>query len=184
VTPKLVALNAFGETPLYLAILQAIDKLAKYPEAKQRHIIAITDGLNVQTYRGDKKPQWIKEWIKNSDDVQQHWLRIRTFASISWLQSRYECEKQEDLDEFHKLRSLVDKNHGKFYPASEAQELEQALKKSLSPGRYMVETLPDQHDSHRFTSAQLELNTPCEIEHVPPSCRSACWTTSPSSLSR
>ena len=168
VTPKLKALHAFGETPLYLAILQAIDKLAKYPEVKQRHVIAITDGLNVQTYRGDKKPEWIKEWIKNSDDVEKALAAHPDIRlDIVGFNLDMNTEKQEDLDEFHKLRSLVDKNHGKFYPASKAQELEQALKKSLSPGRYMVETLPDQHDSHRFTSAQLELNTPCEIEHVP-----------------
>ncbi len=149
IIPKLNSLRDLGETPLYLAILKAIGDLVADQQARQRHVVVITDGFNEQSGNGP--------WIKSAADVQQA-LAARPDIRLDIVGFNLD----QDTAEKETLQTLVDQSHGGFYRTQDPAALLGALEKSLSLGRYVVETVPDQ----QRLSTPLELNTPCVIERV------------------
>jgi len=146
---QLESIHHLGETPLYLAIIRAIDDLsaATVKAGDKRHIIAITDGKNEQTIGGDVNKRMFLNDVKTAlgrpgnNDIR---LDIVGFA----IETKYEME----------FKGLANHTGGKFFPARDPSSLLAALEKLLGMSQYEVLTIPDERS---VTFSPLPLNVTC-----------------------
>ena len=66
---RLDKLNNMGRTPLYRAIMEAVDQLNSDRESEQKHIIVLTDGVNEQNAR--RIPQHVRTTPREAQPRQQ-----------------------------------------------------------------------------------------------------------------
>jgi Mg-chelatase subunit ChlD len=143
-----------GDTPLYLAIQQAIRDLDTVPGnfaqpgAPSRHIVAITDGVNWQDFRRTDRltgADVVEEALTKRPDIR---LDVVGFLLSD---DREEAKKQlqEDANQlrvdvenlvarYDELKGLVEKHKGRFYTVMDPTTLGARLEESLRLSRYVV----------------------------------------------
>lgn len=144
-----------GETPLYLAIIQAMDDFAKEPGYK--HIIVITDGKNRQAEVSNSP----KGALKDAGQVN---AALKAHPNVRLDIVGFDITEDEEVE---KLKSLAEKSKGgKFFSATNPKTLMDSLEKSLQLSRYTVRRLG--HNGRTVTPNQkaLDLNQPCVIDQA------------------
>ena len=131
--PRLGALSAMGQTPLYLAMIQAIEVMGREPPKNRLHVVAITDGFNDQTSGG---PPGARKFRKDVEDVLEALgdrsvqLDIVGFDLVA--KTPDEQASQRDVI------ALATRTGGAFHSAADPSSLLAALEKSLGLVQYTV----------------------------------------------
>lgn len=149
VSRQLNSLWHLGETPLYLAIIQAMDDLRSETEVDQKRVIAITDGFNKQSGSG--------RHIKYLEDLRAE-LRQHRDVCLDLVGFHLVAENAEEQRTLKALERLAEGTGGGFHSAREPDSLLRALEKSLGLEQYVVETIPG---GRSVTQTALDLNTTC-----------------------
>lgn len=140
-----------GETPLYLAIMDAIDRLSKVGGtssggvAPSKHIVVITDGANYQSDNKDPKIYREKDHVKNKFldagsgirlDVILFSLSDKEAAEVNDLKSlAVNHGLREDDQPAKEVPTAV---RGKWYRADRSSQLVENLNESLRLFRFKV----------------------------------------------
>nr|MCU0872122.1 VWA domain-containing protein [Pirellulaceae bacterium] len=133
---RLDALTAMGQTPLYLAIIQAIEAVRKEPQENRLHVVAITDGFNEQTSGG---PPDARKFRKDVEDVltalgnRRVQLDIVGFNLVA--KTPNEQTAQQDVI------AIATRTGGAFHSAADPSLLLKALEKSLGLVQYTVQPI-------------------------------------------
>ena len=148
------ASHPMGETPLYLAIIQAMDDFPLEPCPK--HIIAITDGKNDQYADANSPTEARKTALDVENELRKHpdvRLDIVGF------------DMTEDLEE---LTALTKQSQGgTFFSAANPKSLLEALEDSLQLSRYIVRRSGPNGQIVTPNRQPLDLNQPCIIDQAP-----------------
>ncbi len=142
----LTPLYPHGETPLYLAIMDAVDLLrqaggSESSVAPTKHIVVITDGMNDQsdpTVRKDKKSAMAKFAAAGADvrlDMIEYSFNKSALQDVAEEMGVSEAEARKAVEDFE---SLATEHGGKAYSALATSELEDSLRRSLRLSRFTV----------------------------------------------
>jgi hypothetical protein len=168
---RLDALEPLGETPLYLAIRQAVDALQQHAESAPgthpaRQIVVITDGINEQspggatglTYKKD-----VSDALKTpaTADIQ---LNVLGFFMGPNEVAHDQQRNPNALQAFRDLNDLAVENHGAFHNVRDPSTLLAALERSLHLSQYVIQRAKDQE---LVTPGPVDLNKPWPINQAP-----------------
>lgn len=163
IAAKLDDLIPYGETPLYLAIIEALKSFNRDLPGP-RHIVVITDGVNEQT--ADGAPQNV---IKGRSDVQQALTNPLTRAQIDIIgfdlkpEFRNEEERQRWISSRDDLIRIARDplSQGEFHEARDPSSLVEKLRNSLRLVKFFVyrDGLPPP-----LPEAFLDLNQPWTVQ--------------------
>jgi hypothetical protein len=122
-----------GETPLYLAIIEAIENdFTNERDAAQRRVVVITDGVNEQSPGGPAGVIKLRGHVERALDSHREQPVEVDIIGFN-VDAPAQREKLDDLKE------IARRSRGTYYPASDPSELLQALQDSLGPRKYSVE---------------------------------------------
>ena len=133
---RLDKLNNMGMTPLYRAIMEAVDQLNSDRESEQKQIIVMTDGVNDQKH---------VEFRNTCEQLREKLNLARNKAirlDIVGFQINVADLRPEELVEYRKMMGLVSElkaaERGGFFDAADPDGLLAALRKTLSLSKYEV----------------------------------------------
>lgn len=160
VVPKIGEVKPWGQSPLYLSVLQSLEEFSTADARADRHVIVITDGANYQFI-----PPTIAGIQKTTDnDVRQAWGSRQTPVHILGL-GMDRSQQPEAVGEFTRLCADTG---GRFQALTGSTDLARALRELLAPGGYRL--LPLQDDQR--PEQQSTLGTPIRVTPVPQSSES------------
>jgi hypothetical protein len=157
IVERLQSLEPWGQTPLYMGILDAIDAFPRDAPAGPRRIVAMTDGFDEPGYAGAlpgvPAPRRGVKFRKDVEDV----LRQPGNEGIQLdiLGFNIEVANAADQQSLKDLTELAEHTGGGFFPVNDPTSLLKALEKSLQLGSYVVQRTSD---GGEVTPAPLELN--------------------------
>jgi hypothetical protein len=159
---RLDKLNNMGNTPLYRAIMQAVDQLNSDRESVQKHIIVLTDGVNDQRHVEFRNTcEQLREKLNTAGN---HAIRL----DIVGFQIKTSELTAEEKKEYDKMMGLVSElkrdGRGEFFDANDHDGLLAALRKSLALSKYEV----FRAKSMTRIGGPLELNKVCEVKPLTP----------------
>ncbi|HEY5311109.1 MAG TPA: hypothetical protein VIK18_01275, partial [Pirellulales bacterium] len=125
-------LQPAGETPLYLAVVQAVEQDFRGETEGQPHIVVITDGVNEQSAGGPPGVITMRQQVEQAFDVHraQH-IRLDIVG--------FNVQESEQREKLEDLRAIARRTGGGYYSASDPSGLLKALHESLGLSRYVVE---------------------------------------------
>lgn len=124
----LESLRPWGETPLYLAIDEALRQFSDADASSERSVVVITDGLNEQSNPSPAAR-------KTSADVLATWERSKAAIEIIGF-GLSAGDAGQAASEFGRLAEATD---GNYESASNATDLIAALERRIGPASYRVE---------------------------------------------
>ncbi len=133
---RLDGLAAMGQTPLYLAIIQAIAAVRTEPAENRLHVVAITDGFNEQTSGG---PPTARKFRKDVEDAltalgdRQVQLDIVGFDLVA--------KTPTEQSALQDAIAIAARTGGAFHSAADPSSLLKALEKSLGLVQYTVQPM-------------------------------------------
>ena len=157
VVPIISELQPWGQSPLYLSLMQSLNEFSAGDENADRHVIVITDGANYQFIPGS-----VTEVRPTTDqEVRQAWQRGRAPVHILGLG----MNRNDQRDAIGEFTRLCHDTGGRFQSLSRSTDLAKALRDLLAPGNYRL--LPSQ-DGNR-PQQQERLGAPIRVAPVPKS---------------
>lgn len=155
IVPEIANLKPWGQSPLYLSVMQSIQEFSTADDQADRHVIVITDGANYQFI----PPSVANVGPTSDDDVRQAWMRNQVPVHILGL-GMDRTEQAEAVQEFDKLSRDTG---GRFQALGSSTDLAQALRNLLAPGMYRL--LSYQDDPRPETTTTLGM--PTQVIPVP-----------------
>ncbi len=159
---RLNNLHDLGATPLYLAIMKAVNELNDDRDSVQKHIVVMTDGVNEQ--RNDKFRNTCEQLREKLNAGGNRAIRL----DIVGFQINPNDLRPDELKEYERMKGLVSelKREGRceFFDANNHEELIASLRKSLSLSKFEV----SRAKSMTRIGSPLELNKVCEIKPLTP----------------
>lgn len=131
---KMTQLTPWGETPLYLAINEAV-KLVPDKSSTPTQIIVLTDGVNRQRIPQDLILTESQQAKLISADQLQSALGAR---SIELNVLGFELSAERDAELHLELRNVINRAGGAYYPAVEAGNLLPLIQGIVGPREYEV----------------------------------------------
>lgn len=161
---RLDALPAMGQTPLYLAVIQAIAAVRQEPPENRLHVVAITDGFNDQTSGG---PPDARKYRTDVEDVlstlgsRRVQLDIVGFDLVAKTPNEQASEKD--------VKALAARTGGAFHSAADPSSLLKALEKSLGLVQYTVQAVAARPGAKPSpaTTEPVELGRSVTVEQPP-----------------
>ena len=159
---RLDKLNNMGNTPLYRAIMEAVDQLNSDRESVQKQIIVMTDGVNDQRHAEFRNTcEQLREKLNTPGN---HGIRL-DIVGFQIKASELTAEEKKEYNEMMGLVSELKRDgRGEFFDANDHDGLLAALRKSLALSKYEV----FRAKSMTRVSRPLELNKVCEIKPLTP----------------
>ena len=154
---QLDKLHHLGMTPLYLAIMQAIDELGSDRGSTQKQIVVMTDGVNEQN--DEKRRNSCEELV----------AKLKANPNVHLDIVAFQIADDRNKPEFRKMTDLLvpylrTNRRGDYIEAEKFDELLAALRKSLALNKYEV----CRKESDARAGGPLELNKPCDIRPLTP----------------
>jgi len=135
IVKKLAPLEAWGETPLYYALIRALTDFGEVeiPESCPRHIIAISDGVNMQSSGGPPEAVKLRGDVEKMIDRPRYGDTRIDIVGLDMAEARAENPTEvQDLDE------IAQQTGGRFHDARDPSSLLAKLEKSLGLVEYCV----------------------------------------------
>ncbi|MCA9137335.1 MAG: VWA domain-containing protein [Planctomycetales bacterium] len=155
IVPLIGELKPWGQSPLYLSVLQSLADFSSADARSDRHVIVITDGANYQFI-----PPSVRSVQETTDnDVRQAWANVQAPVHILGL-GMDRTQQQAGIDEFTRL---CRDTGGRFQSLTSSTDLARALRELLAPGGYRL--IPLQSDKR--PEQQATLGTPIRVTPVP-----------------
>lgn len=127
-------LRPWGITPLFLSVVQSVQNdFQRGTDASHRRIIVITDGKDEQAQDTDLPPQ-LRATQQDVFDAFDAHNRTRRTEPIQLDVVGFQ------LDEARELEQIASRTGGRFYPATQPQQLIQQLEKSLGLSNFVLVT--------------------------------------------
>lgn len=149
VSALLETVRPWGETPLYLSLDRALRELDNEAPDVERFVVAITDGANRQTNPRSQDARNVYD-VLATNRTRQAKLYIVGFDL-----------PRSELAAESEFRQLASASGGRYVPASNAQELLEALQEALGPGEFTIS------DAGGATAAREEIGTSVAIDPAP-----------------
>lgn len=133
--PEIAGLKPWGQSPLYLSVLQSIQEFSVEDSKADRHVIVITDGANYQFI----PPSANAQPPTTSEDVRHAWASNQVPVHILGL--GMDRDRQRDaVQEFDQLSRATG---GRFQALGRSTDLGKALRNLLAPGMYRLLSYQD-----------------------------------------
>lgn len=133
----LTAAEALGMTPLYLAMVEALDGFGRHlqvhPIRGPCRLIVITDGVNHQTDKNCPEVRSLTGWANVRGKFESIGLPIK--MDLLYCGSQNDAESREKLDE---LKTLINHVRGEFIPVDDLKQLELKLQDVLGLKEFEV----------------------------------------------
>jgi hypothetical protein len=162
VEPRLAALSAMGQTPLYLAIIQAIEATRREPPKNRLHVVAITDGFNDQTSGG---PPGARKFRKDVEDVLEA-LGDRS-VQLDIVGFDLVAKTPDEQTSQRDVVALATRTGGAFHSAADPSSLLAALEKSLGLAQYTVQPVASSSGAAPPPVSPVELGRTVTVEQPP-----------------
>ncbi|QEG01471.1 hypothetical protein Mal15_55470 [Stieleria maiorica] len=155
--PEIGGLKPWGQSPLYLSVMQAIQEFSADDATADRHVIAITDGANYQFI----PPSATNSSLTTDNDVRQAWMQTPVPVHILGL-GMDRSQQQDAVQEFDRLSRDTG---GRFQALASSTDLKQALRNLLAPGMYRLRSYQDDHRP----DVPITLGSPTRVAPAPES---------------
>jgi hypothetical protein len=130
VIPRVNGVKPWGQSPLYLSVVQALSEFGAEDTGADRHVIVITDGANYQYI-----PPTETNVIATTDaDVRNAWAQSQVPIHILGLG----MDRSEDRQAIEEFDRLCADTGGRFQSLTGSTDLVAALSQLLDPGTYRL----------------------------------------------
>lgn len=154
----------WGQSPLYLSIIDSFNDFAADNDSTAKSIVVITDGDNFQ-FNASNRPGGEPGSYTTLDTVYRAW----NSAEIPVFILGVGISDKENPNSRKTLQELAEQTKGKYYETENGSELVRALSEQLSLGTYEVtrtsQNLRGKKDSEKSES---KLNSPIELKGPSP----------------
>ena len=159
---KLTKIVPWGQSPLYLSIIQSFRDFSADDDSTAKSIVIITDGDNFQ-FNASGRPGGEPGSTTSLDGVYRAWStnKVPLFILGVGVSDRENANSRKTLQE------LAERTEGKYYDIENGSDLLRALSEQLSLGTYRV-TKSDvvQNGKNPDSFAEAKLNTPIELTKI------------------
>lgn len=132
VIPQIATAKPWGQSPLYLATVRALDQFGPRDSNADRHVVLITDGANYQFI-----PSSESGVVATSElDIVDAWSEQRVPIHILGL----DLDRQDDREALDAFERIGESTGGTVQDLA-TSDLQAALRKLLEPGMYRLENL-------------------------------------------
>lgn len=159
---KLTKIVPWGQSPLYLSIIESFRDFSADDDSTAKSIVIITDGDNFQ-FNASGRPGGEPGSTTTLDGVYRAWStnKVPLFILGVGVSDRENANSRKTLQE------LAERTKGKYYDIENGSDLLRALSEQLSLGTYRV-TKSDgvQNGKNADSFAEAKLNTPIELTKI------------------
>jgi hypothetical protein len=161
-TNKLSKIEHWGQSPLYLSIIESLRDFDADDNSTAKSIVIITDGDNFQ-FNASGRPGGEPAAITSIDSVYRAWENNKVPLYVLGVG----VSDGENTEARKNLMELAERTNGRYYDIGNGSDLLRALSEQLSLGTYAVAALDSQLSS-RAAAATVEakLNTPIDVKPV------------------
>ncbi|MEX0820038.1 MAG: vWA domain-containing protein, partial [Pirellulaceae bacterium] len=158
VITRMESLQAWGQSPSYLALLRCLDDFENEDRDTDRSIVVITDGLNYQ-FTPTNAPQGT-----GVSTTRQDVLRAWEGRDVPVYILGFGISEQESRQAEAEYREIAQATGGAYYPVNNGRDLLRALRDRLSLGGYSVSDSRGRTVSpHSVDQPLVKLNTPVRL---------------------
>jgi hypothetical protein len=162
VIPKINDAKPWGQSPLYLSVVQALNEFGDNDADAERHVIVITDGANYQyipsTEAGVK--------ATTEEDVRIACAEHNVPVHILGLG----MDRSREKEATEKFAKLCVESGGRYQSLTKSTDLTQALSHLLGPANYRLQPA----DASQFPDQEATLGSPIRFS-PPPSSTQRFW---------
>lgn len=155
VIPKVGEVKPWGQSPLYLSVMQSINEFSSEDDDADRHVIVITDGANYQYIPSAE----FNIQATTGNDVRSAWGQQQVPVHILGLG----MDRDQDREAVQEFTQLCLDTGGGFQALSRSTDLSAALRQLLAPGMYHLSEL----DSGQPPQQSATLGTPIRVAPLP-----------------
>ena len=159
---KLSKIVPWGQSPLYLSIIEALSDFDADDAATAKSIVVITDGDNFQ-FNASGRPGGEPSSITSIEEVLRAWNgnKVPMFILGVGVSNAENAKARKNLVE------LADRTEGKYYDIENGSDLLHALSEQLSLGTFEVTKLESKRNNSRPVSVgEAKLNAPVELKPI------------------
>jgi len=157
VIPRVTGVKPWGQSPLYLSVVRALNEFGPEDSDSDRHIVVVTDGANYQFV----SPSETGVRATTDQDVIDVWAPLQVPVHILGLGMNRTDDRQA-IEDFQRLCVLTG---GRFQSLSGSTDLNKALARWVDPGNYRLENAERERDPVR----RAVLGTPIKVLPAPKS---------------
>ncbi len=162
VASKLAKIVPWGQSPLYLSIIQSFRDFDNDNDATAKSIVVITDGDNFQ-FNASGRPGGEPGISTSMEDVIRAWNSNQIPLFILGVG----ISDKETPNARKNLMALAEKTKGKYYDIENGSDLLRALSEQLSMGVYRVSpSEPSKRSSNAAGVVEAKLNSPVEFKRL------------------
>ncbi|MCA9131958.1 MAG: VWA domain-containing protein [Planctomycetales bacterium] len=155
ILPRISGVKPWGQSPLYLSVVQALRDFGTSDAQAERHIIVVTDGANYQYIPASESDVQ----ATNVTDVHAAWAQQPVPVHILGLG----MERTEDHQAIEEFTQLCRGTGGHFQALTSSTDLRRALDQLLNPGRYQLLG----RDAAQPPQQEAGLGTPIRLAPAP-----------------
>jgi hypothetical protein len=160
---KLAQIVPWGQSPLYLAMIEAFRDFAADNSTTAKSIVVITDGDNFQ-FNASNRPGGESGVSTTLADVERAWQNAKIPLFILGVGLSGEDASQTKAT----LEGLATRTGGSYYDVDNGNELLRALAEQLSTGVYQVGLAESSLSGQAASLAEAKLNQPIELIDIQP----------------
>ncbi len=162
VANKLSQIVPWGQSPLYLSIIESFQDFDADDDTTAKSIVVITDGDNFQ-FNASGRPGGEPVAITSIEEVLRAWNTKKVPLFILGVG----VSNAENAAARKNLFDLAERTEGKYYDIENGSDLLRALSEQLSLGTYTVSKLDlKRNNSVPTPVSEAKLNTPVEIKPI------------------
>lgn len=157
VIPRVTGVKPWGQSPLYLSVVRALNEFGPEDSDSDRHIVVVTDGANYQFV----SPSETGVRATTDQEVIDAWAQLQVPVHILGLGMNRTDDRQA-IEDFQRLCVLTG---GRFHSLSGSTDLNNALSRWVDPGNYRLENTEREREPVR----RAVLGTPIKVLPAPKS---------------
>ncbi|MEI7458543.1 MAG: vWA domain-containing protein [Pirellula sp.] len=161
---KLSSIVPWGQSPLYLSIVDSFKDFTADDNATAKSIVIVTDGDNFQ-FNASNRPGGEPEGTTNLETVYRAWNNTKIPVFILGVG----ISESENGNTRKTLQELAKRTQGKYYDIENGSDLIRALNEQLAMGTYQV-TRSEASTGFKKSNEPIEarLNSPMELKPLSP----------------
>jgi Caspase domain len=158
---KLSKIVPWGQSPLYLSIIESLRDFDADDDSTAKSIVVITDGDNFQ-FNASGRPGGEPAAITSIDAVYRAWgsNRVPLFVLGVGVSDAEKASARKNLVE------LAERTNGKYYDIDNGSDLLRALSEQLSLGTFVVSKFDSKPSKASTQVGEAKLNAPVELQPV------------------
>jgi hypothetical protein len=159
---KLSKIVPWGQSPLYLSIIEAFTDFDADDASTAKSIVVITDGDNFQ-FNASGRPGGEPSTITSIEEVLRAWSSNKVPLFVLGVG----VSNAENAQARQNLVALAERTEGKYYDIENGSDLLRALSEQLSLGTFEIAKLDSNRNNSRpVLVGEAKLNTPIAVKPI------------------